>query len=71
MKLHEAPKGVDRISTKKLAVTGNELVVLNRAIEAHSIEIVLEEFHERPCVKLDLLGCQKSDCIGKRVVIFV
>uniref|UniRef100_A0A914C4L0 Fibropellin-1 n=1 Tax=Acrobeloides nanus TaxID=290746 RepID=A0A914C4L0_9BILA len=55
----------EKVQLKKLAVSGSELLVLGNPLEARVLQLEILEFHERGCVKLDLLGCQKTNCIDE------
>ncbi|KAK0398751.1 hypothetical protein QR680_002734 [Steinernema hermaphroditum] len=58
-----APPHNETWSTKNVAIVGSEHLVLPKAIEARVLEITIEKHHVGPCVKLDILGCQKTSCM--------
>lgn len=47
-----------------VAVSGQELIVLNKNIEARVVQIELLGFKEKACLKMDFFGCQKLNCVG-------
>lgn len=50
--------------TRSVAIVGGELLVLPQAIEVRVLELTIEEFSNNACMKLDILGCHKTNCFG-------
>uniref|UniRef100_A0A914YWX2 Uncharacterized protein n=1 Tax=Panagrolaimus superbus TaxID=310955 RepID=A0A914YWX2_9BILA len=50
------------MTTRNVGIAGSELLVLDPPLEAKIFQIVIEEFKEAPCIRVDLLGCQKTSC---------
>jgi hypothetical protein len=60
----------------KILVDGNnptglpsELIVLPKAIEAQTIMLHIEDYSGSPCMKVEVYGCRKTNCHGKRHLI--
>src|SRR4051812_12159083 len=53
----------EKIHLKKLKIAGSELLVLNTPFEARVVKMEILEFQEKSCVKMDLMGCQKTSCV--------
>ncbi|VDN23860.1 unnamed protein product [Gongylonema pulchrum] len=53
-----------KLTTRNVAIVGSELLVLPQAIEARVLEFTIEEFSGSPCMKLEILGCHKTNCLG-------
>ncbi|KAI1733255.1 CUB domain-containing protein [Ditylenchus destructor] len=51
------------IVTNSVAIAGSEVVVLERPVEARVVRVEVVGFQEKPCMKIDLFGCQKTNCI--------
>lgn len=39
--------------------------MLPRSIEARVFQLVLKNFSQEACAKFEILGCHKTNCIGK------
>ena len=57
---------------QKIILDGNtltglpsELVVLPRPIEAQSLIVHIEDYEGAPCMKLEFMGCRKTNCFDK------
>ena len=50
------------LTTRNVGIAGSELLVLSHPVEAKVFQIVIEEFKEAPCVRVEVLGCQKTSC---------
>uniref|UniRef100_A0A0R3RA38 Sushi domain-containing protein n=1 Tax=Brugia timori TaxID=42155 RepID=A0A0R3RA38_9BILA len=53
---------ITKLITRNVAIVGGELLVLPQAIEVRVLELTIEEFFNNACMKLDILGCHKTNC---------
>lgn len=49
--------------------TGVAIVTLQQPLEARYIRVVVMEYIVAPCLKLELMGCSRQDCVGKKIYI--
>ena len=59
------------MTTRNVGIAGSELLVFDPPLEAKVLQIVIEEFKEAPCIRVDLLGCQKTSCTGMFVMNYL
>lgn len=57
----------DIITTGNIGLTGSDVIVFANAIEARVITIEIVAFVENACAKIDVIGCQKTNCVGKLI----
>ncbi|KAL3983031.1 EGF-like domain family protein [Acanthocheilonema viteae] len=53
---------ITKLITRNVAIVGGELLVLPQAIEVRVLELTIKEFSNNACMKLDILGCHKTNC---------
>lgn len=61
----QAAPNMTGVHTHNLMASGSEIITFPEPVEARVIRVVLVEFQEKPCAKIDLLGCQKASCTGE------
>lgn len=70
-KINETSNDSELIKTSdSILMTGSEVMLLAHPIEAQVLRIELVEFKdENLCGKIDVIGCQKTSCIGMYLFI--
>lgn len=44
------------------------VVTLQQPLEARYIRVVVMEYIVAPCLKLELMGCSRQDCVGNNIL---
>uniref|UniRef100_A0A7E4V9J7 Sushi, von Willebrand factor type A, EGF and pentraxin domain-containing protein 1 n=1 Tax=Panagrellus redivivus TaxID=6233 RepID=A0A7E4V9J7_PANRE len=50
------------ITLKNVGIAGSELILFDPPVEAKVLQLVIEQYKEAPCIKVEMLGCQKTSC---------
>lgn len=56
---------LSHIEMKNVEMAGSQVLVLHDPVETQMIRVTVHEFKQSPCMKIELMGCQKSSCIGE------
>lgn len=62
---------LSHIEMKNVDMAGSQIVVLHEPVETQMIRITIHEYKQSPCTKIELMGCQKSSCVGEFFVVIL
>ncbi|CAD5221161.1 unnamed protein product [Bursaphelenchus okinawaensis] len=54
---------LSEVALKNVDMAGSQVLVLKSTIEAQRIRIKIDKFKDNACAKVELMGCQKTNCV--------